>query len=114
MAQETPLDDWTFPHGSLTLVGSTLYGMTSDGGTGAGKNGDGMISLYNTADGEYQPIYSFAGPTGDGQDGLDNVFIWNGTIYGMTKCGGTISTSTSNDGQSTYDGGVIYSIPLPM
>lgn len=105
--------DGTFPHGSLTLCGSTLYGMTSDGGTGAGKNGDGTIFSYDLSDGAYQTIYSFTGPTADGQDGLDNVFIWNGAIYGMTKYGGDIATSTSNDGTSTYDAGVIFTIPLP-
>ncbi len=105
--------DGTFPHGSLTLDGSTLYGMTSDGESGEGKKGYGTIFKFNTADNDYQTIYSFTGPTSDGRDGLDNVVIWNGTLYGMTKYGGNIATSTSNDGKSTYEAGEVFSIPLP-
>ncbi len=104
--------DGSGPHGSLTLGpdGVTLYGMTSDGG----KHNAGTIFQFDTADNAYQSFYNFAGPTGDGQDGLDNVFILNGNIYGMTKYGGDNATSTSNDGKSTYDDGVIFSIPLPV
>lgn len=101
--------DGTSPHGSLTLVGSTLYGMTSDGGA----DGDGTIFEIGTNGKDYQTIDSFAGPTADGQDGLDNVLIWDSSIYGMTKYGGSIATSTSNAGQSTYDAGVIFRLPLP-
>jgi hypothetical protein len=87
--------------------------MASVAGSEPGNGGDGTIIWYNLSNGTYQTTYGFAGPTSDGQDGLDNDFIWNGTIYGMTKYGGDIPTATSRNGQPTYDAGVIFSIPLP-
>lgn len=105
------IPDGSGPHGSLTLGtdGVTLYGMTSDGG----MHGDGTIFQFDTANGAYQSFYNFAGPADDGQDGLDNVFILNGKIYGMTKYGGDNATVTSDGGKSTYQDGVIFSIPVP-
>jgi uncharacterized repeat protein (TIGR03803 family) len=102
-------DDGSGPHGSLTLVGSTLYGMTSDGG----KHNDGTIFQIDTSGLGYQTIYSFAGPTSDGKNGLDNVFILDGNIYGMTKYGGSMTTPGSSAGSPAYDNGVIFTIPLP-
>ena len=100
--------DGAGPHGSLYLGGSTLYGMTSYDGAGNA----GTIFQYNLCSKHYHTIYSFAGPTSDGLDGLDNVFILNGKIYGMTKTGDSIPTPGSSKKKPTYDNGVIFSIPL--
>ncbi len=83
--------------------------MTSDGG----KDGEGTVFDYNLSAGDYQTICSFAGPKGDGEDGLDNVFISNGAIFGMTKYGGDNATGTTIKGNPAYLAGVILSIPLP-
>jgi uncharacterized repeat protein (TIGR03803 family) len=96
------------PHGSLTLFGSMLYGMTSDGGT----HKDGTIFQIDTGGNNYQVIYSFAGPTSDGKNGLDNVFILNGKIYGMTKYGGSKTTTGSMAAGSTYNNGMIFANSL--
>jgi len=130
-------DGWQ-PWGSLTPVqtssgtiifGRTLYGGSSDDGviftmnpdgsdytivhSFVGKKGDGQIFQIDTSGNNYQVLYSFTGPTSDGKDGLDNVFILNGFIYGMTKYGGSVATPGSTTGSSTYENGVIFSIPLP-
>ena len=72
-AQLSPLHDFstsgtdgTFPHGSLTLSGSTLYGMTSEGG--AAIPSAGTIFQINTGGGGYQALYNFSGAAGDGAD----------------------------------------------
>ena len=50
------------PYGSLTLVGTTLYGMTSQGGA----NGKGTIFKFDTEKNVETVLHSFAGGTNDG------------------------------------------------
>lgn len=91
------------PHGSLTLYHGDLYGMTSSGGAAGG----GTIFRFDPKSGKLKVIYSFQGEPGDGSDGLDNVFIADHRIFGMTKYGGSVA------GTSDYQNGVVFSIPLP-
>jgi uncharacterized repeat protein (TIGR03803 family) len=100
--------DGAGPHGTLTLVGSTLYGMTSSGGT----SNNGTIFAINTRGTHYRTVDNFNGPTSDGQDGLDNVFFRRGKLYGMTKFGGSIVSPVKISGDPTYANGVIFSLPL--
>jgi uncharacterized repeat protein (TIGR03803 family) len=100
--------DGVGPHGSLFLYAGKLYGMTSNGGTfGAKDGGYGTIFRIDPNGKRYQVIYNFGGEPGDGNDGLDNVFIANGLIFGMTKYGGSIM------GSSNFQNGVVFSLPVP-
>jgi uncharacterized repeat protein (TIGR03803 family) len=75
------------PYGSLTLVGTTLYGMTS----GGGANGDGNIFSLGMDGTNYQNLVSFTG-TGGTAIGMNPVggalTIIGTTIYGTTYYGG--------------------------
>ena len=55
--------DGAHPYGSLTLVGSKLYGMTSTGGSGGisgGGGGYGVIFSVDTNGGDYQVLHNFS------------------------------------------------------
>ena len=55
-------DDGATPYGSLTLVGSRLYGMTSTGGSGGisgGGSGYGVIFAIDTDGSNYQVLHHF-------------------------------------------------------
>ena len=52
-------NDGAYPLGSLTLSGSTFYGMTS--GIGDYADGSGTIFRINTDGTGYQVLHSFAG-----------------------------------------------------
>ena len=84
------------PYGTVTLSGSTLYGMTYYGsGTGVGS-----IYSLNTNGGSFTNLHSFAGGTADGSRPLGGTLILSGgTLYGTTVHGGTGSSiGTANDG----------------
>ena len=52
--------DGDVPYGSLTLIGSTLYGMTS----GGGANGKGTVFSMNTDGTGLRTLVSFSGTNG--------------------------------------------------
>jgi uncharacterized repeat protein (TIGR03803 family) len=81
-------DGWA-PHGSLVLSGSTLYGMTSQGGGGAGS-----IFQINTDGTGYSRLHAFAGGTADGSKPLGDLLIAGNTLYGPTSLGGTFNLGT--------------------
>jgi uncharacterized repeat protein (TIGR03803 family) len=101
--------DGAGPHGSLFLDGSELYGMTSSGGPA----NDGSVFRIDTSGNQkhYRTLYFFNGPRSDGRNGLDDVFIAQGTIFGMTKFGGSVRMSRPMKGNPHYDQGVIFSLP---
>ncbi len=92
-AQHTPLHSFTggagegaFPKGSLTLSGTTLFGMTSQGGA-AGK---GVIFTMDTDGSGYNTLHAFAGGAGDGAGPYAGSLLLSGTnLYGLTAQGGT-------------------------
>lgn len=81
--------DAAWPDGSLTLSGSTLYGMTTGGGT----SGNGTIFKINTNGTGYSVFYSFAGMPTDGQWPEGALILSGSTLYGMTGRGGTSNTT---------------------
>jgi uncharacterized repeat protein (TIGR03803 family) len=82
-------DGW-FPEGSLALSGSTLYGMTRQGGGGAGE-----IFKINTDGTGYTIMHTFTGtPGGDGANPLGSLLIAGSEMYGMTPAGGTAGLGT--------------------
>ena len=89
--------DGSAPQGSLTLIDSTLYGLTSRGG-----DGYGTVFEINTNGGSYQILYSFANSsTNDGKYPNDSMVLYANALYGMTTAGGT-----GNDGTVFAIGGV--------
>lgn len=75
--------DGQYPNGTLTGSGTTLYGVTTQGGTGnkgtvfkIETNGTGFTLLYST----------FSGTNGGPQSGL---LLSGSTLYGLTQFGGT-------------------------
>ena len=69
------------PFGSLTVSGSTLYGMAQ-----GGPYGDGTIFSISTTGGSLQTLFSFSGANGDAPNG--SLTLAGSTLYGMTFAGG--------------------------
>jgi uncharacterized repeat protein (TIGR03803 family) len=79
-------NDGAGPPGSLTLDGSTLYGMTQEGGPNPARLG--MVFKMNADGSGYTNLHFFAGGTGDGATPLGSLTLANGWLYGMTSVGG--------------------------
>lgn len=91
--------DGGYPVGSLTLFGSTFYGMTQNGGSST----RGTIFSINTDGSGFRMLQSFAGGSSGGNNPLGDVTVSGdgSTLYGMTVYGGTA------------DRGVVFSAPAP-
>ncbi|MGA3117742.1 MAG: choice-of-anchor tandem repeat GloVer-containing protein [Syntrophobacteraceae bacterium] len=81
--------DGANPYGSLTLVGTTLYGMTTYGGA----NGKGTIFKFDTKKNVETVLYNFGG-TGDGAYPQGSFTLVGTTLYGMTNSGGANDKGT--------------------
>ena len=93
--------DGALPVGSLTLVGSKLYGMTSYGGAFSNTGGGyGVIFSMNTDSTGYQVLHNFAGTPSDGNNPQGSLTLVGSKLYGMTAGGGGANE------------GVIFSINL--
>ena len=92
--------DGAGPPGSLTLDGSTLYGMTQDGGA----TRRGMVFKMNTDGSSYTNLHFFTGGTGDGATPQGSLTLANGWLYGMTSASGANNKGTvfrvGTDGRS--------------
>ena len=76
-----------YPYGSLILSGTTLYGMTNDGGNSSGLGNIFSVGMNGM---NYQNLVSFTGGGGTAS-GLypDGSLLASGsTLYGMTSAGG--------------------------
>jgi uncharacterized repeat protein (TIGR03803 family) len=95
-------NDGAGPPGSLTLDGSTLYGMTQEGGPNAARLG--TVFKMNTDGSGYTNLHFFAGGTGDGATPIGSLTLANGWLYGMTSVSGASNKGTvfrvSTDGRS--------------
>jgi uncharacterized repeat protein (TIGR03803 family) len=89
-----------YPQGSLALSGSTLYGMTSAGGT----NGLGIIFEIQVNSLGYQVLHTFTGASNDGASPYGSLILSNSTLYGMTSAGGTNNLGTVFSLQSDGSG----------
>jgi len=78
------------PFGSLTLVGTTLYGMTNIGG----DNELGTIFKYDPKSDKLTVLHSFAGGATDGQYPRGSLILAGKTLYGMTLEGGATGEGT--------------------
>lgn len=94
--------DGADPYGSLwyDATSNLLYGMTRNGG----NSDDGTVFAITPgpfgSQGTIAWRYHFTGANGDGANPIDNVILFNGTLYGMTELGGT-------------GAGTIFAMPLP-
>ena len=78
------------PYGSLTLVGSTLYGMTCCGGTG----GYGTIFSIGMDGSNFTLLHTFMGGALDGAVPRAALILSGSTLYGITNQGGTAGQGT--------------------
>ncbi len=76
--------DGRYPFGSLILKGSTLYGMTQNGGT----SNSGTIFTIKTIGTGFELIHSFAGGASDGAHPDGSLILKGSALYGMTVEGG--------------------------
>ena len=77
--------DGANPHGSLTLSGSKLYGMTVDGGS----RGNGVLFSVNTDGTSFDLLHSFNGDASDGANPRGSLTLSGSKLYGMTAFGGS-------------------------
>jgi uncharacterized repeat protein (TIGR03803 family) len=77
--------DGSQPYGSLTLAGSTLYGMTQLGGV----TGKGVVFSMTTNGIGFTVLHTFDGSPTNGGYPYDSVTVAGSTIYGMTQNGGS-------------------------
>ncbi|HTS19671.1 MAG TPA: choice-of-anchor tandem repeat GloVer-containing protein [Verrucomicrobiae bacterium] len=79
-------NDGAGPFGPLTLSGSTLYGLTSGGGT----NNLGIVFQIGMSGSGFKVLHSFAGGASDGAyPQFGPLTVVSNTIYGATEGGGT-------------------------
>jgi uncharacterized repeat protein (TIGR03803 family) len=76
--------DGAYPKGALILSGSTLYGMTENGGT----NGSGTIFKIETNGTGFALLHSFLGGAADGREPNGSLILSGTTFYGLTQWGG--------------------------
>ncbi len=83
-------DDGGIPWDSVILDGSTLYGMTSEGGTNIG----GMIFKIGINGSGFEILHSFLGGPIDGWLPTGGLIQNGSTLYGMTNEGGVANAGT--------------------
>ncbi|MEO8205850.1 MAG: choice-of-anchor tandem repeat GloVer-containing protein [Chthoniobacterales bacterium] len=71
-------------HGFLTLIGTTVYGTTSEGGANSER---GTIFRMNEDGSDFEIIHSF-GDMGDGISPFGSLVLVDGILYGTTTGGG--------------------------
>lgn len=82
--------DGRSPNGSLTLSGSTLYGMTYKGGS----SNTGTVFSVNTDGSGFSLLHTFTGGSGDGALPMGKLTLSGTTLYGMTLGGGSSDYGT--------------------
>ena len=82
--------DGALPYGSLILSGSTLYGMTSQGGS----SGSGTIFSIDISGSGFTLLHSFTGGASDGALPYGPLILSGSTLYGMTSSGGSSGSGT--------------------
>ncbi|MFC2149648.1 choice-of-anchor tandem repeat GloVer-containing protein [Candidatus Auribacterota bacterium] len=88
-ADGPPPPEGATPRGDLTLIGSTLYGMTKAGG-----NGNGVIFSVGTNGSSFTLLRTFVAGSGDGSQPYGDLVLSNGAFYGMTYAGGDTPVGT--------------------
>jgi uncharacterized repeat protein (TIGR01451 family) len=86
----SPADDGTYPFGSLVLDGSTLYGMTRNGGPAD----TGVIFGIETGGSGYEILHAFATGGSDGSHPYFDLTLDGSMLYGTTRYGGSAGYGT--------------------
>jgi len=94
--------DGEYPHGSLILSGSTLYGTT--GMTSAGGFNNGTVYQINANGTGFAVLYEFGLVAGDGYNPIGSLTLSNSTLYGTTDYGGTNACDCGTVFQINTDG----------
>lgn len=79
-----------YPYGSLINIGTTMYGMTNQGGT----FGYGTIFRINTDGTAFTLMHSFNSTTTNGRYPYGDLMLYGTNFYGMTPEGGTFGYGT--------------------
>ncbi len=74
------------PHGALTLIGSTLYGLTVEGGA----NDMGTLFKIETNGSSFTKLLDFSGAS-NGSQPFGSLFAIGSSLYGMTYDGGSFA-----------------------
>jgi uncharacterized repeat protein (TIGR03803 family) len=82
--------DGAKPQTRLTLVGSTLYGLTDSGGSG----NKGTIFRIATDGSDFSVLHSFNGGVNDGTNPVGGLTLLGSTLYGTTYYGGSSNEGT--------------------
>jgi len=77
-------NDGENPQGSLVLSGSTLYGMTQNGGV----NFQGVIFKIDITGNNYSHLHEFSSDA-NGKNPFGSLLLLDDTFYGMTSMGGS-------------------------
>src|SRR5262249_30697787 len=88
------------PYGDLILSGTTLYGVTEQGGTA----GYGNVFSVGINGSGYDDLYDFTGGA-DGAYPYGDLTLIGGTLFGMTNAGG--------NGVALAGDGTIFALTLP-
>lgn len=89
LVQFSGAPDGAYPYADLLLSGSTLYGVTSSGGSRYG----GTVFQVNTDGSGYSVLVNFAGSP-DGSSPRAKLTVSGNTLYGTTYWGGTSGMGT--------------------
>jgi uncharacterized repeat protein (TIGR03803 family) len=77
-------NDGAYPYGSLIISGSTIYGITKNGG----DDDYGTVFKMETDSSGYTLLHEFAGGTADGVWPYGSLIISGSALFGMTEFGG--------------------------
>jgi uncharacterized repeat protein (TIGR03803 family) len=78
------------PEGSVIVSGSTIFGMTSSGGSSF----DGTIFKMGIDGSNFTLLHSFGGSPNDGRDPLGELLLSGSTLFGTTYHGGSADDGT--------------------
>jgi uncharacterized repeat protein (TIGR03803 family) len=85
-----PADGHLPSYSALAVSGSTLYGMTNEGGTAD----QGAVFKMGTDGSNFSLLHSFTPATGDGWAPYGSLALVGSTLYGMTRYGGATGGGT--------------------
>ena len=80
--------DGAYPYAGLINLKGTLYGTTSEGGSGCFDQGCGTVFALDPGTGAEKVVYSFQDNGNDGQEPVGNLVDIKGTLYGTSSQGG--------------------------
>jgi len=83
------------PQGNVTLSGTTLFGMTSQGGTGSTFSYGNIFKIGVSGSG-YENLLSFTNSTTSGRFPTGSLSLVGGSLYGLTPSGGSVGIGNGN------------------